>query len=456
MLEFNGSEVVLRNHVITDVDVIVAMTAARDQRLDLESFFDSIAKIGALSASVSSASISTEKLEASVIRVSDSVETAKNSFEQAALSLEKTVERQVSDFVAGDGKLMQGISSMMNSLRERVEELTAGDDSPFRTELLNLLGQSQEAMRLNTVSEGDRQKKEFASLLDIANPTSPLRQVSMTLTGQIEKLDDVWSQKWGDTFSAISKIQESITKENAIAPIVEDSSKGGMVYEDDVFVVFQDICSAMGDDCEQTGKKVGLIPRQKWGDAVSELKIGSEVHARIAMEAQNSKLTKVAWEKECERSKANRGAKGFIGLCKHLDDMPNANRILMLKDQSVVLAFDPEVDNPDLLRLTYQFVKMNTLSGAGVINELNIAEVNRCLEDAIRGLEKFNSISTKARSIYRIAAEIEDEANSLKKFTSGHLSSARSAMKIDSPDDFLIEIDDLLIEEADSVYQEAS
>ena len=68
----------------------------------------------------------------------------------------------------------------------------------------------------------------------------------------------------------------------------------------------------------------------------------------------------------------------------------------MLKDQSVVLAFDPEIDNPDLLRLTYQFVKMNTLSGSGVINELNIAEVNRCLEDAIRGLEKFNSISTKA------------------------------------------------------------
>jgi hypothetical protein len=210
----------------------------------------------------------------------------------------------------------------------------------------------------------------------------------------------------------------------------------------------------MGDDCEQTGKKTGLIPRQKWGDAVSELKIGSEVHARIAMEAKNSQLTKAAWEKECERSKANRGAKGFIGLCKHLDDMPNANRILMLEDQSVVLAFDPEIDNPDLLRLTYQFVKMNTLSGAGVINEMNIAEVNRNLEDAIRDLEKFNSITTKARSISRFATEIEDEANSLKKFISGHLNSARSAMKIDN-NVLFNEAEILCLEDSESTYEDA-
>jgi len=47
-------------------------------------------------------------------------------------------------------------------------------------------------------------------------------------------------------------------------------------------------------------------------------------------------------------------------------------------------------------------------------------------------------------------------ANSLKKFISGHLNSARSAMKIDSSSDFLIEIDDLLNEDDDFVLQEAS
>jgi hypothetical protein len=68
-------------------------------------------------------------------------------------------------------------------------------------------------------------------------------------------------------------------------------------------------------------------------------------------------------------------------------------------------------------------------------------------------MEKFNSITTKARSICRFATEIEDEASSLKKFILGHLNSARSAMKIENY--FFDEIDALCLDDSESTFEDA-
>ena len=229
---------------------------------------------------------------------------------------------------------------------------------------------------------------------------------------------------------AIAKVQEDVTKDIAIAPVIEVGVFGGLDYEDEVISWVQRIASANGDDCEPTGNITGLVPRSKKGDGVVDLKVGGSTRSRIVLEAKNQALSKLEWERERDGSKANRAATSFIGLCKHFNDMPNSSRVLILDTQSIVLSFDPEIDDPELLVLIYRMIKLNALSGSGIIDEVNIVEVNRNLEDAIKALNKFDLISKNASAIRNSADTITKEANEIRNSISDKLGAAQGAMNV--------------------------
>jgi prophage DNA circulation protein len=152
------------------------------------------------------------------------------------------------------------------------------------------------------------------------------------------------------------------------------------------------------------------------------------VFSRIVVEAKNKALTKSEWEKEAAGSKENRAATGFLGMCKNLNDMPNGSRVLILDEQSIVIAFDPEIDDPNLLGLVYQMVRMATLSSSGQLDEVNIAEVNRALDDALKALDKFDSITKSAAAVKNSADSIIKEANSIRTSIGSNLGIAQSAI----------------------------
>jgi len=148
----------------------------------------------------------------------------------------------------------------------------------------------------------------------------------------------------------------------------------------------------------------------------------------MVMEAKHKKLSKKEWEVERDHSLENRGATGFIGLCKLQEDMPNGNRVLILNAKSIVLAFDPEVDDIQLLYIVYHMVKLATLSESGSIDDVNIAEVNHHLEETLRSLEKFDTITKSAAMIITQGQKIKDEASDLKVTMKANLDAAKTAM----------------------------
>ena len=122
------------------------------------------------------------------------------------------------------------------------------------------------------------------------------------------------------------------------------------------------------------------------------------------------------------------GATGFIGLCKHFEDMPTGSRILILDTTSIVLAFDPEVDDLQQLFLIYHVVRLNCLSSTGQIDDLNIAEVNQNLEEAVRTLSGFAAIKKHATSIRNAASKITSEADDMAESIRQNLEAARKAI----------------------------
>ena len=316
-------------------------------------------------------------------------------------------------FVADDGKLVMGINSIMDDFRGQIESLTADEDSPIRSAVIKSLAEARQKMEADIARQTEQQRKDLATMLDPKEPTSPLRSLS-------DKLDQLEVK--------IERVREAQTQEIAVAEALESGIFGGLDYEEVVTQVLQRIAAAAGDECEATGSTPGRLPRNKKGDAVIDVKMGARVQSRLVMEAKNKKLTKANWEEERDGSKDNRAAAGFIGLCKHIEDMPTGNRILILDPTSIVLAFDPEVDDLQQLYLIYHLIRLNCLSGAGQIDELNIAEINQNLEDAMRSLSSFDTIRKHATSIRNAADKITGEADEMGDSIRRNLEAARSAI----------------------------
>lgn len=391
---------------IHDVAVVAEFAAALEAGKDPAAHLDSLLSLGAHVASMGSNTAGAEKIDASILQ-------ARASIKDVAEALELQVRKQVTELSSEDGSLLKGLSSIVETFRAEVDEMTAGEDSPLRAAMLKSLTDAQTKIREDIANQVSRQKADIAALLDPSDPTSPLRTLA-------DKIDLVGT--------AIAKVQDDIAKDVAVAVVIEASTVGGFDYEEVSVKAVQAIASRAGDDCEATGRVTGRVPRSKMGDGVVDLKVGATVYARIVLESKNKALSKPEWEREAEGSKANRAATGFIGMCKHIEDMPNGNRILVLDSQSIVVAFDPEEDDLQLLALVYQLVKIYTLSTTGRLDEINIAEVNKSLEDAIKGLEKFDLITKNAAAIRNSADTITKEANLIRGIITERLQSAQAAI----------------------------
>ena len=408
-IELKDNAVVVDGFEITEVQVVAEFKSAFEGGKTPEDFMNTLLRLGSQVVSLGSNTASAEKLDASVGQ-------AKTVIKEVAESFENVIKKQVGDLSAEDGSLIQGLTKIVDEFRNEIDEMTAGEDSPLRTAMLRSLAEAQEKIRLDIQVQVSNQKKEIANLLDPVNPTSPLRALA-------QKIDSLGL--------AVAKVQEKVTEEVAVAEIVETGTGGGFDYEDQVFRIVQRVASVAGDDCEHTGNFTGRISKSKKGDAVVHLNIGGTVAARIVIEAKNKELRLAEWDKECDGAKENRAATGFFGLCKHLEDMPNGNRFLVLDTQSIVLAFNPEIDDPQILVLIYQMIKLNTLSRIGRLNSANTIEVKRNLDEAMKLLEKFDGISKQVSAIRNSADAIGKDANQIRNSISDQLTSAQASIMAD-------------------------
>jgi hypothetical protein len=408
-----SGQVKVADGTITFVDVVIKdsviateFTSAIEAGIDPVDFAHSLLDIGARTASLRSNTAGAEKIEASINQ-------ARTSISDTAKILEDAVKKQVKDLAADDGVLIKSIQNIIETYQEEVEELASGEDSELRKAMLKLLKDAKDEISKDVKNTVDAQRLALGELLDPRNATSPLRGLSEKVQGIADSLEE--SRQLGAT-------------EVAVAAVVEATIKGGFDYEDLAVAAVQRFASLAGDDCEATRGKTGRLKNNRKGDGVVDLKVGGRVYGRMVLEAKNKSLTKKDWETEAQGSKENRAASGFIGLCKHLGDMPNHSRLLILDPQNIVLQYDPEVDVPDLLVLVYQVVKMNTLNAAGQLEGLDIAEVNINLQDALKSLETLDQMSKEVSAIRNAAKKIEDFSSKVRTNVTESLTRVQAAI----------------------------
>jgi hypothetical protein len=405
-IALEAKSVTLTKVTTSNPRIVASFTAAEEIGFDGLLHLERLLEAGIAVAAFGSNNAGSEKLEATVGH-------AKSTIEDVVGKVEASIKKQVGELAADDGALVKAIDAVLDSVRDEVEEMTAGEDSPFRLAMLSSLTTAQKSIREDIQGQVAKQKKEIAELLDPSDPTSPLRSLS-------DKIDGITR--------VITEVQQEVTNKKAIEEVVAIGTSKGFEYEEVAVRSVQILAGLAQDDCEHTGNVTGRVPRSKMGDGVVDVKVGAKVFSRIVVEAKNKALTKTEWEREAGGSKENRAATGFLGMCKNLNDMPNGSRVLILDEQSIVIAFDPEKDDPNLLGLVYQMVRMATLSSSGQLDEVNIAEVNRALDDALKALDKFDSITKSAAAVKNSADTIIKEANSIRTSIGSNLGIAQSAI----------------------------
>ena len=431
-ISIETNEVRIVEHIVSDVTVVAEFAAAIEAGKDPEAFLDSLLNLGAKVVALGSSTASAEKIDASV-------DQAKSAIKEVAENFGDTIERQVAGFAAQDGTLVKGFTGILDQFKSQIEEMTSGEDSPLRVTMLKSLEDAKAKIHEDIVTQVANQRKEIADLLDLSSPLSPLRSLS-------ERLDALQG--------AVAKVHLEVAKEVAVAELVESGTQGGLDYEDEVVGIVQRLAAMAGDDAEACGNVTGGVPKSKKGDAVIDLRVGATIADRVVVEAKNKALSKLEWERECQGAKQNRAANGFIGLCKHVEDMPNASRMLILDSQSIVLAFDPEHDDGQLLFLVYQLVKMNTLSSSGRLDEFNIVEIRKSLDDATKALDRFDSLTKNASAIENSVAKIKQDALAIRSVITESLGAAQLAMSIESNLEELGGFHPLALEEPDGEVDE--
>ena len=389
-----GTTVVIESLEISDPQVVASVKAAQAENRNLVDYITASVEIGVKALQATGVNLGIEQL-------ADGIANAEKAMGKASKDLATSLAEKL-DAIAGDqGSFTKGIECYLEDFTKDLEELTGGENSVIREGIKKQLDAMSKALTDNFTRATNTQKDEIAKMLDTENAQSPLRIMSRTITTQGEAM----AQTMDQILAAVSE------NKGRSLEALKGTSKGAD-YEIKVIEAISVVAGASGDEPLATGATPGKRASKK-GDAVIHLREGLGVKASMVVEAKDmSSLTtdsarRKYWLGQAEGARKTRGAIGFLGLCKNLEDMPGGQRISVLDKlgQNLVLAYDPDNDSPGV--------------------DVNPAAINSYVEESFVILERFESLHDAVAKIKSNATKVSSISEGIKDELTGHLRSIR-------------------------------
>lgn len=102
--------------------------------------------------------------------------------------------------------------------------------------------------------------------------------------------------------------------------------------------------------------------------------------------------------------------------------------MVSLGPRRIVLAFDPDTDNPDLLRTVVQLLRISAQAASMRDDAAEVRTAEEKLDEALTLLTQIDTISKLAGQIRQNATKIDTEADGVKGKLTRLLSQARAAL----------------------------
>lgn len=296
-----------------------------------------------------------DRAEASSQRAADRIDQATEVTAKAARMTSEETRKTVTeatDKMRTD--VRTALTETITDLRRELVTLT-GDDAPLAAAAKTAVAKAGEELqarldrRLGEAVTGITQK------FDHRDPTSPLGHLVTTLRAEQKAVVAEFAEHQKEVLDRLDTIKTNLTVSAATADATAKASAAsalkGLPYQEAVHTVIQAHAGTMGDDYADTSSHAGRISGNKKGDGlltILEQAGAPDGVARVVVEMTNS-VARRDWVKyfdECER---NRGAVASIGVVCTPEQVPGGGLLRLFGTRRVVVAFDPEVDDPALL-----------------------------------------------------------------------------------------------------------
>lgn len=185
----------------------------------------------------------------------------------------------------------------------------------------------------------------------------------------------------------------------------------------------QALAVGLGDEYAETGTLGGLVQGSRKGDGVLTVMGGP---ARVVVEMHDAKARR-DWTAYLEESERNRGANASIGVVPTLAQN-NDQQVRVMRPRRVVVVFDPQTDDPAMMRLAIQILRVASLAAAHEGHTGAVEVAREHVAQALTELSRIQKIRTSASVVKKEADKVDRQAEQLETQLSRLLLQTQTAL----------------------------
>lgn len=418
----------VRGEAVADTDELAGA--------DVTNFATEALMLGARALTATAQTVETRALERMVADVGDRTTAASNAAAEltaraakdATDAMAKVTDHARKAIVDADratrDELTAAVAAAKGQLVEETRRLFGGD-SPELLERLQPVLSTFGTQLEKHVNDGARQLLEQAAKqLDPADPTSPIARHAAGLTEQQQRLAARLEEQNAELGRKVDELVSQIKVQEARARLAQVTPIKGGSFEGTLHTILHDIAAGLGDEYTDTTTTTGALPRSKKGDGV--LSVGGQA-TKVVLEMTDSSRT--AWSDYLDEAERNRVAQASLGVVRSPEQNAGLS-VRVLGPRRVVLAFDPEVDDPELLRTVVQLLRTaaitESMRSGGVAAEIVTAQER--ITAAVAHLEKLGDIKKAAATIGKQVTAIEGSCTNVAQAMRRLLDEALAAL----------------------------
>lgn len=261
---------------------------------------------------------------------------------------------------------------------------------------------------------------------DPNDPASPTAQQSRLLAEQLQKQADTLVTNNADLARKIDLLTETVKLAQAAggarATAERMSTLKGKPFEDALHLVLAELAAGYGDEYVDTSATVGLFRSNRKGDGVLTVHGGD---VRIVVEMTDSERR--GWGDYLSEAERNRGARASLGIVRTADQL-GGHGVVSLGPRRLLVAFDPDSDSVDLLRVVLQLLRLAAQAAAHDERSGEVRVAEEKITEALSVLGRIDKVTKAVGIIRREATTIGDQSEALHTELSRLLSQARTAL----------------------------
>lgn len=415
-----------RGPVIDDIEQLA--------RADLTSYVAEALRLGAHALAVTGQAQESRALEKMLQDVgdktADSTTKAAEVTGQAVKEASETVTRAAEEAkkaiteadVQSRKEFTTAVAGAKRELNTEVQRIFGGESPELMERLRPLLDKFGTDLDAKISAGTSDLLIKAAKQFDPTDPSSPMAKHAAELNVRQEQLTQQLNKNHAelaskvDELSTALKVQEAKTTLAKVTPIKGDS------YAGQIHTAMFSIAGGLGDEYDDTSAMAGRLPRCKKGDGVLTIDGGS---ARVVIEMTDS--TRSGWGDYLDEAERNREAAASLGLIR-TPDQNGDQTIRVIGPRRVVMAFDPENDDPDLLRTVVMLLRTAALTASARKGAYQIATAEEKINEALAQLTKIDSVKKLAGTIQKNATKIDGECSSINSAIRALLDQALDAL----------------------------